>query len=182
VSDPTTQTSGGAGWHPDPSGQHQLRYWDGQAWTANVSDNGVSSTDAYTAAPPAYGAAAARTGRGPVGKTTNPGTAIMLSIVTLGIYTFIWTYRQFEDFKKYSGTGMGGGVGVVLGLFVNPVVWFMIPIELKAMYEAEGQACPVEPTIGLWFLLPIIGNFIWYGKVQAAINDFWMARGAPAPS
>ncbi|MEY2434319.1 MAG: hypothetical protein QOC92_4044 [Acidimicrobiaceae bacterium] len=121
------------------------------------------------------------TARGPIGKPTNPGTAILLSIVTLGIYTFIWTYRQFEDFKKYSGKGLGGVVGVVLALFVNPVVWFMIPIELKAMYEAEGEQSPVEPIIGLWFLLPIVGAFIWYFKVQQAINDFWIKRGAPAP-
>jgi hypothetical protein len=121
------------------------------------------------------------TARGPVGRPTNPGTAILLSIVTLGIYTFVWTYRQFEDFKRYSGKGLGGAVGVVLGILVNPVVWFMIPIELKAMYEAEGEQSPVEPIIGLWFLLPIVGAFIWYFKVQEAINDFWVRRGAPAP-
>lgn len=28
-----------AGWHPDPQGQAALRYWDGQQWTAHVSDN-----------------------------------------------------------------------------------------------------------------------------------------------
>jgi hypothetical protein len=180
VSDATTQGSGGAGWHPDPSGRHQLRYWDGQAWTANVSDDGQQSTDAFTATPPpTYGAA--RPARGPVGRPSNAGTVVLLSIVTIGIYTFIWTYRQFEDFKRYSGQGLGGGLGVVLALFVNPVVWFMIPIELKNLYEAEGEKCPVEPTIGLWFLLPIVGNFIWYFKVQEAINDFWLRRGAPAP-
>jgi hypothetical protein len=179
VSDPTTQGSGGAGWHPDPSGRHQLRYWDGQAWTPNVSDNGQQSTDAFTATPPpAYGG---QTARGPIGKPTSAGTAILLSIVTFGIYTLIWTYRQFEDFKKYSGQGLGGGLGIVLAIFANPVVWFMIPLELKNLYEAEGEQSPVEPIIGLWFLLPIIGNFIWYLKVQEAINDFWIRRGAPAP-
>ena len=140
-----------------------------------MSDNGQQSTDPLTAAPPQYGA---RPARGPIGRPSNAGTVILLSIVTIGIYTFIWTYRQFEDFKKYSGTGLGGGIGVVLGLFVNPVVWFMIPIELKNLYESEGEASPVEPIIGLWFLLPIVGNFIWYFKVQQAINDFWIRRGA----
>lgn len=33
------------GWHPDPSGRHQYRYWDGTAWSAQVSDGGVVSTD-----------------------------------------------------------------------------------------------------------------------------------------
>jgi len=127
------------------------------------------------------GGAGATGARGPVGKPSNVGMTIILSIVTLGIWTFIWTYRQFEDFKNYSGKGLGGAIGVVLGIFVNPVVWFMIPIELKAIYEAEGEASPVEPIWGLWFLLPIVGAFIWYFKVQAAINDFWIRRGATAP-
>jgi hypothetical protein len=34
-----------AGWHPDPMGRHQLRYWDGASWTDHVSDAGVTSTD-----------------------------------------------------------------------------------------------------------------------------------------
>lgn len=34
-----------AGWHPDPSGRHQSRYWSGTKWTQHVADNGVSSTD-----------------------------------------------------------------------------------------------------------------------------------------
>ena len=33
------------GWLTDPSGRHQLRYWDGVAWTPHVSDNGVASQD-----------------------------------------------------------------------------------------------------------------------------------------
>lgn len=35
----------GAGWHPDPSGRHALRYWDGSGWTPHVSTGGVASTD-----------------------------------------------------------------------------------------------------------------------------------------
>ena len=33
-------------WYPDPSGRHELRYWDGGAWTDHVSDHGVTATDA----------------------------------------------------------------------------------------------------------------------------------------
>jgi uncharacterized protein YxjI len=35
-----------AGWHPDPMGRHQMRYWDGNAWTDHVSTNGVQGVDA----------------------------------------------------------------------------------------------------------------------------------------
>ena len=34
-----------AQWHPDPSGRHQHRLWDGTQWSDQVSDDGVISTD-----------------------------------------------------------------------------------------------------------------------------------------
>jgi uncharacterized protein (AIM24 family) len=32
-------------WHPDPTGRHELRYWDGSAWTDHVADRGVQAMD-----------------------------------------------------------------------------------------------------------------------------------------
>jgi len=32
-------------WARDPYGRHELRYFDGSRWTAQVSDNGVTSVD-----------------------------------------------------------------------------------------------------------------------------------------
>jgi len=40
-----------AAWHPDPTGRHELRWWDGTEWTDNVSDQGVAGNDPL--APPA---------------------------------------------------------------------------------------------------------------------------------
>ena len=34
-----------AGWHPDPSGRHEQRYFDGTTWTEHVSNAGVTGTD-----------------------------------------------------------------------------------------------------------------------------------------
>jgi uncharacterized membrane protein YhaH (DUF805 family) len=34
-----------ASWLPDPTGRHQLRYWDSTQWTPHVSDNGATSVD-----------------------------------------------------------------------------------------------------------------------------------------
>ena len=41
---PTT-TPVPAQWYPDPSGRHELRYWEGSHWTGHVSDQGVTSLD-----------------------------------------------------------------------------------------------------------------------------------------
>jgi type II secretory pathway pseudopilin PulG len=35
-----------AAWYTDPSGRHQFRMWDGNQWTDDVADNGVTSKDA----------------------------------------------------------------------------------------------------------------------------------------
>ncbi|HUY64075.1 MAG TPA: DUF2510 domain-containing protein [Acidimicrobiales bacterium] len=42
---PGPSSSPGFGWYADPSGRHQLRYWDGTAWTEHVSDAGQQSND-----------------------------------------------------------------------------------------------------------------------------------------
>ncbi len=47
MSDAPTATP--AGWHPDPQGRHELRYWDGSKWTDHVSDAGVTAKDPVVA-------------------------------------------------------------------------------------------------------------------------------------
>ncbi len=33
------------GWHPDPSGRHEHRFWDGHEWTRHVTSGGARSID-----------------------------------------------------------------------------------------------------------------------------------------
>lgn len=33
------------GWHPDPSGRHWWRWWDGRGWTEHVADGGAPYVD-----------------------------------------------------------------------------------------------------------------------------------------
>ncbi|MBL8776488.1 MAG: DUF2510 domain-containing protein [Acidimicrobiales bacterium] len=42
---PTAPPGPPAGWHPDPGGRHEYRYWDGATWTDQVSDAGAVSAD-----------------------------------------------------------------------------------------------------------------------------------------
>jgi hypothetical protein len=190
-----SETSGSgtpAGWLADPTRRHEVRYWNGTAWTDDVADNGVATKDpiapgeqtapAVSAAPPA----APRWGppaRGIVGRRTSPGKQILLTIVTLGIWAIVWVYRQHEDIKQYSGDGVGGWLGVVIYVVIAPVTPFLLANEVQTkLYERAGERSPVETIIGLWILLPIIGSVVWYLRVQRALNDFWAARGAPEPS
>ena len=76
--------------------------------------------------------------------------------------------------------GLGGVLGVVLYFLLGVVLMFTIPSEIKNMYERDGRQSPVSAVWGLWFLLPLIGNIIWYVKVQGALNEFWISKGAQA--
>jgi uncharacterized protein (AIM24 family) len=39
------------GWHPDPEGRNEYRYWDGATWTEHVSNGGVQSVSPLGAPP-----------------------------------------------------------------------------------------------------------------------------------
>jgi hypothetical protein len=106
------------------------------------------------------------------------GLNILLVIVTCGIWALLWTYRTHEDLKVYKGDGLGGIVGLIICIFVSPVIMFTVPYEVEQAYQRDGRKSPVSTLWGLWFLLPIIGNFIWYLKVQDALNDFWRSKGS----
>ena len=118
-------------------------------------------------------------GRGPVGNTRSIGLSILWAILTLGIYTFVWVYRTQEEIKRYSGNGVGGVLGLVIYIVVNPVTWFVVPSEVRYMHEdLDGGTSPVRGVTGLWMLLPIVGIFVWFIKVQRALNRYWESKGA----
>jgi len=106
------------------------------------------------------------------------GLVVLLTIVTFGVCAAIWTYRTKEDLKRYNGDGLGGVLGVVIYLVLSPVVMFTIPTEMAKASEADGRQSPETALLGLWFLLPIVGPFIWYFKIQKALNAFWISKGA----
>lgn len=108
----------------------------------------------------------------------NPGLNILLFAITCGIWGGIWSWRTHDDLQKYNGDGLGGTFGLILGLLVGVVIMFTVPNEIEKMYQRDGRQSPVSTLWGLWFLLPIIGQFIWYLQVQNALNDFWTSKGS----
>src|SRR5688500_11797782 len=44
-SEAADMTTHPATWHPDPTGRHQLRYWDGSVWTDTVANGGIMAID-----------------------------------------------------------------------------------------------------------------------------------------
>jgi Domain of unknown function (DUF4234) len=105
---------------------------------------------------------------------------VLLTIITCGIWFGVYAYRTHGDLRRYNGEGLGELAGLLLGIFIHPVVMFTIPNEVERMYQRDGRQSPVSTLWGLWFLLPFIGWIIWYPKVQRALNDFWVSKGTQA--
>ena len=114
---------------------------------------------------------------GPPGQMRTPVVVILLSIVTLGIYSLFWYYRVFEDFKLRTGQGVGGVIGLLLALCIGIVNVFLLPYEIGNMYAREGLDKPVTGLTGFWNLILLVGWIIWIVKVQNAMNDRWEASG-----
>jgi hypothetical protein len=125
---------------------------------------------------------------GPLGQPRGIGFVILMLIITLGFYSLYWVYKTQEEVKQHSGDGLGGVLGLVVWIVISAVSAFVIPSEIGRMYQKDGQHPPVTGWTGLWlfpFGFLIIPAFVWFVKVQGALNTYWGAKvssGAAAAS
>jgi hypothetical protein len=121
---------------------------------------------------------------GPLGNRRGVGFGILLFIVTFGFYGLYWAFKTQEEMKQHTGDGLGGVLGLVIWILIGAVSAFVIPSEVGKMYEKDGRQPPVNGWTGLWlfpFGVFIIPAIVWFVKVQGALNDYWEAKGVPAP-
>ena len=85
--------------------------------TTNPEEDNTAATNHPTPYPPATtdGGLAPVPGAppatvAPLGQVRETGTCVLLTIVTLGFYTWYWFYKTHDEMKQHSGTGIGGGV------------------------------------------------------------------------
>jgi hypothetical protein len=119
---------------------------------------------------------------GPLGNPRGIGFAILIFIVTIGLYSLYWVFKTQEEVKEHSGIGVGGVLGLVIWILVSPVSWFLIPSEIGKMHQADGREAPFTGWTGLWFLLPIVGGIVWFVKIQGALNRYWKSKAGEAPA
>ena len=118
---------------------------------------------------------------GPLGRPRGIGFGILIFIVTIGFYGWYWVYQTEEEMGKHTGEGIGGVLGLVIWILIQPVMGFVIPSEIGKMYRKDGQEPPVSGWTGLWlfpFGFLIIPAIVWFVKVQGALNDYWESKGA----
>ena len=175
-------TSTPSGWYPAENGNE--RFWDGSGWTDHVRP---TATAPFPSAPPAYGAVPAvptpaGLAQAPVGKIRSTGTCFLLMVVTLGIYGWVWYFKTHDEMKRHTGEGLGGGIALLLGIFVSIVMPFLSSNEVGRLYERRGQKAPVTALTGLWMLLLgwffFVGAIVWFVKTNGALNAYWRSLGA----
>ncbi len=76
---------------------------------------------------------------GPLGQPRGIGFAILMAIITIGIYTLYWVFKTQEEVKNHSGQGVGGVLGLVIYIVVGIVTWFLVPSEVGKMYQQDGR-------------------------------------------
>ena len=113
---------------------------------------------------------------GPLGQPRGIGFGILMFIITLGIYSLYWVFKTQDEVKNHSGQGVGGVLGLVIYVVVSIVTWFLVPSEVGKMYTQDGRTAPFSGWTGLWLLLPIIGAFVWFIKIQGALNRYWESK------
>ena len=118
-------------------------------------------------------------GNRPIGQQRGVGFAIVMYLVTLGIYGIYWMFKAFQETRAYRRQGIGGLAGVLLAFVA--VSTFLLPAYVGRMYNEDGKPNPVSGWSGFWVLVPYVGGFIWLYKIQSALNEFWQSKGAPAP-
>jgi len=123
---------------------------------------------------------------GPLGRPRGIGFGILLFIVTLGFYGWYWIYVTEEEMKQHTGDGIGGVLGLVIWIVLNPVMAFVVPSEIGNMYSKDGQEPPVSGWTGFWlfpFGVFIVPAIVWFVKVQGALNRYWEGKaGTAAPA
>jgi hypothetical protein len=72
-------------WHPDPSGRHELRWWDGSSFTGDVADAGTVAIDPWVAPPPPAAAAAEPAARRGPGRALVVVGVLVLAVVAAAV-------------------------------------------------------------------------------------------------
>jgi hypothetical protein len=149
----------GAGWYPDAAGGHEFRYWDGRAWTDQVSDNGVAVAAPIAAQAPASA---------PTSDATRLRTRLIAVMVGAGagvigaLLPWVSQYDGFTSTTKSGTSTAGGGLCIVLALAIAGLAGMTLS-------RGFGRGSVITSfVLGCLVVLIAYGNIV---DVNAAIDE-----------
>ena len=128
------------GWHPDPTGRHELRYWDGGRWSAHVSDRGqVSADDLSTPQPVAVEPVAVPVAVEPVAATPvdlgAPPPSVPASVGGIVDPTAPWTGRVVAPgAPPRMMRGIGG-----LAASLTVILWITVAVAAFGVFAYANR-------------------------------------------
>ena len=67
---------------------------------------------------------------GPIGKPRSVGLTILVTIVTFGFWTWLWSYWNGEELQNYRRDGVGGVAFLLFTIIIYPVTFFLMANEV----------------------------------------------------
>lgn len=119
------------------------------------------------------------------GKQRSFGRGLLLTIVTLGLYSFYWHYKAYKEVYDQERRTDFPMVAWVLSLipFINIVgyIWLHV-VAIDGVNAARKSKGLQDGTNAVEFILwnlvgwiILVGPFIGYYKLQSSINQYWEA-------
>ena len=99
-----------AGWYPDPTGRHEMRYWDGYAWLDNVSNQGAAATDPLGGKPMPAPSEVAASGGGGAPVAPPPSKSKLPLFIGIGVGVVALLAIAFFVLRKDDDDGGGATV------------------------------------------------------------------------
>ena len=152
------------GWHPDPTGRHQQRYFNGVTWTGDVADDGTRSVD--VASSPVWSTTTAAT---PAPVDEHAGSALATAGMILGIVGVVVGALMVVFYVAF----ICGVLALVFGLVAAGR-------SRRAGLPVDGRARTAIVLGPIALVLSIVGAIVFFTVIRDVIDD--LERVAPASS
>lgn len=111
------------------------------------------------------------------GITRSPVTVIILSIVTCGIYSFIWLFTVSKEINDFCGEKkVDPVVYFLLGILCFPLIFVgLYKIDL-ALYDMNTRVgLPANKNFTMWLILCLLGVGTLFAsyQIQDQLNKIW---------
>ncbi len=154
---PTSVPAYTPGWYPDPAGRYELRFFNGHAWTADVSSRGARYVDPLGTAPPRAGGPAASAAPGATAAMVlgivAVSTAWLPFFVVIGVVAGVVALglglrvmRRSDDHTPGRGRAVAG-VAMGASALVAGILGVVLTVVVLDVYRDYVDPPPNEVTI-----------------------------------